>query len=66
MTAPIYCPNCGKIFHGKNALVECADKWGQDVWDCYCIECGWSGDISPDEISHNILRRMKVKMEKEK
>jgi len=48
---PKFCPECGKPLEddGRNWVQECVpvNKWSE-YYDCYCDECGWSGDISPD------------------
>lgn len=53
---PKYCPNC------KKELGDIQEYWSHSDWietpdkpfygigyDCYCKNCGWSGDIEPDE-----------------
>lgn len=63
MKIPKHCPGCGVEFSGKVSLVDGAEigrvemAITEDVvdrqpfdggWDCYCIVCGWSGDVLPD------------------
>ena len=48
---PRFCPGCGKPLadDGRNWVQEMVPaKEGQELYDCFCDECGWSGDISPD------------------
>lgn len=43
---PKRCPNCGSTNIHVQELVSPLDL--AELYDVYCRECGWSGDISPD------------------
>lgn len=57
---PNFCPNCGAVLYNTQGCIdthgEMAEKFMpidssfqfEYEWDCYCIECGWSGEIKPD------------------
>lgn len=40
-----FCPACGAVGLDIEVVGE-FDK----ILDCYCTECGWSGEISPDHL----------------
>ena len=42
-----FCPKCKKELVNK---IELIDNCGNVGYDCYCDNCGWSGDIFPDTI----------------
>ena len=44
---PKYCPNCGAQLKDVQAIED--PRTGALGYDVYCDECGWSGEIWPDE-----------------
>ncbi|MGD0994080.1 MAG: hypothetical protein ABR909_00985 [Candidatus Bathyarchaeia archaeon] len=54
---PKHCPNCGS----PNIHIQemQAQSKASEVYDIYCRDCEWSGDISPD-IPLSKLRRRKT------
>lgn len=42
---PKRCPECGST---NINYVDLATERGNIVYDTYCYDCNWSGDISPD------------------
>jgi len=40
-----FCPACG----ASDLDVEIVGEF-DELLDCYCPECGWSGEISPDHL----------------
>ncbi len=44
--APKHCPNCGST-NLHNMPLEPKNEW-EELYDTYCRDCEWSGDISPD------------------
>ena len=62
---PNFCPSCGgklrddkQPFWADSARMEQPDDPFRGIgYDCYCENCGWSGDIVPDadwDVVHNI------------
>ena len=50
MSRPRFCPNCGAALVGENAAVGILDERSGDVgYDTSCRNCGWSGDVYPDD-----------------
>ena len=50
MSRPEFCPNCGAALVGENAAVGILDERSGDVgYDTSCRNCGWSGDVYPDD-----------------
>jgi len=48
---PRFCPNCGtKLKDIVIAYRELHNDLIEIVYDCYCENCGWSGDIAPDSV----------------
>jgi hypothetical protein len=50
---PKYCTNCGKRIRkysstGRELQIHCFNNAGDGMYDIYCWNCGWSGDIRPD------------------
>jgi len=43
---PKLCPECGST--NINYVELATVKRGSLVYDTYCYDCDWSGDISPD------------------
>jgi len=43
---PKNCPNCGS--DNINYVELMTNFRGNAIYDTYCKECGWSGNISPD------------------
>lgn len=43
---PKHCPECGAV--NIHSVEMSTEKRGSLVWDAYCYDCGWSGDINPD------------------
>jgi hypothetical protein len=43
---PKHCPNCGSINIHNQELISRHPT--SELYDTYCRDCEWSGDISPD------------------
>jgi len=43
---PKHCPDCGS--ENINYVELMTNFRGNAIYDTYCEDCGWSGDISPD------------------
>ena len=44
---PKHCPNCGSTNLHNQEMV--AHSYSSELYDTYCRDCTWSGDISPDK-----------------
>lgn len=51
MSRPYFCPNCGTALRpDERPAVPISDpETGDGGYDCYCVACGWSGDVYPDD-----------------
>jgi len=50
---PNFCPNCGS---DKINYVELMSNFrGSILWDTFCKDCEWSGDVRPDK-DHDFYR----------
>lgn len=44
-----HCPGCGSTNIDQGPNLERPDS-EERVFDVYCQDCKWSGDVSPDEV----------------
>ncbi|MEX0569484.1 MAG: hypothetical protein Q6363_010085, partial [Candidatus Njordarchaeota archaeon] len=58
-----YCPNCGKPLKNIKMVLSREENKITIIYDVFCHECEWSGDISPDEV-HSIDLLELLKKEK--
>ena len=63
---PHFCPNCGEpmskpiSFWDDSSRESTVEHPFKGVgYDCYCSECHWSGDITPDVDQGIVEKRMK-------